>query len=238
MLLWSLVVVLLVIASGLRGGTKVPAAELKDSVRAFLANRCSAGEEQAELTFGAVPENVEVPGVTYRLHVAGDGRTQWKGALAVRVEIESDGHIVHRCLVSLLVRTYADVLVAGRAIERHAAPGPEDVRTLHMETTAIQRRVLCAHASLEGLRSRQIIPRGAILYDDCFERVPLVQRGDRVQVSVRSRGVVMTTEGVARDDGIRGEYVMVELASRRDRVRARIDGLRHVTVVLDAEREN
>jgi hypothetical protein len=32
--------------------------------------------------------------------------------------------------------------------------------------------------------------------------------------------------------------VTVELASRRDRVRARIDGLRSVTVLLDAEREN
>jgi flagella basal body P-ring formation protein FlgA len=238
MLLWSLVGILLAIASGVRGGTRVPAAELQEAVRAFLSDRCTAGEEQAEITFRAVPENVEVPGMVYRLHVAGDARTQWKGALTVRVEIESDGRIVHRCLVSVLVRTYADVQVAERAIGLHAQPVPEDVRTLHMETTLIQRRFLLARHSLEGLRSRQNISRGTILYEDLFERIPLVQRGERVQVRVQSRGVSMTTEGIARDDGDRGEYVTVELASRRDRVRARIDGLRSVTVLLDAEREN
>ena len=238
MLLWSLVFVLLVVASGVRGGTRVPAAELQEAVRAFLGDQRAAENEQAEITFRAVPENVEVPGMNYRLHVAADARTQWKGALAVRVEIESDGRIVHRCLVSVLIRTYANVLVAGRAIGRHAAPGSEDVQMLHRETTDIRRRVLCDHNSLEGLRSRRIIPRGAMLYEDLFEHTPLVQQGDRVQVRVRSRGVSMTLEGTARDDGDRGEYVTVELASRRDRVRARIDGPRSVTVLLDAEREN
>ena len=229
---------LLVIAPGVRGGTRVPAAELKEAVRAFLTHRLIAEEEQAEITFRAVPENIEVPGVVYRLHVADDARTQWKGALAVRVEIESDGRVVHRCLVSVLIRTYADVLVAERAIGRHAGPGPEDIRALHMETTLIQRRILFARHSLEGVRSRQIIPRGTILYEDFFERIPLVQRGDRVLVKVRSGGVSTTTKGTSRDDGDRGEYVMVELASRHDRVRARIDGLRSVTVLLDGEREN
>jgi flagella basal body P-ring formation protein FlgA len=235
---WSLVGVFLVLASGARAGTKVPPAELEAAVRTFLSDQRAPGNEQAEITFRTVPENVEVPGMSYRLHVAGDGRTQWKGALAVRVEVESDGRIVHRCLVSVLIRTYAEVLVAERAIGRHAEPGPEEVRTLQLETTLIQRRLLVANTTLEGLRSRQIIPRGAILYEDLFERIPLVRRGDRVLVRVRSRGVSMTTEGTARDDGERGEYVTVELATRRDRVRARIDGVRSVIVLLDAEREN
>lgn len=238
MLLGSLMGVLLVVASGVRGGTKVPAAELEAAVRAFLAHQCARGGEQTEITFRAVPDKIDVPRGGYQLHVADDARTQWKGALAVRVEIESGGRIVHRCLVSVLIRTYAEILVAERAIGRHAEPGSRDVRASHMETTTIQRRILPAHTSFEGLRSRQIIPRGTVLYEDLFERVPLVQRGDRVQVRIRSRGVSMRTEGIARDDGDRGEFVTVELASRRDRVRARIDGLRSVTVLLDAEREN
>jgi flagella basal body P-ring formation protein FlgA len=153
------------------------------------------------------------------------------------VEIEAEGRVVHRCLVSVLIRTYAEVLVAERAIQRHAEPGPEDIRTLRMETTLIQRRVLIASSSLEGLRSRQIIPRGSLLYEDLFERIPMVQRGERVSVRVCSGGVTLSTEGIVQDDGEHGDFVTVELVNRHDRVRGRIAGEKLVTVVLEAERK-
>jgi len=219
------------------GGTKVPASELEEAVRTFLVARRAACEEQGEIAFRSVPENIEVDANSYRLHVAGDNRTQWKGALAVRVEIEAGGRIVHRCLVSVLIRTYADVLVAERSIERHTRPAPGDLRSFRMETTLIQRRVLYETSALDGLRSRQLIPRGSILYEDLFELTPLVQQGDRVQVRVRSGGVTLSTEGTVRDDGDQGDLVTVELAGRRDRVRGRIDGERSVTIFVDAGKE-
>jgi flagella basal body P-ring formation protein FlgA len=227
-----LVALLVVAASWAQGGTKVLAGELENAVREFITARRSACAGETEIVVRTVPENIEIPGSAYVLHVAGDARTQWKGALAVRVEIESEGRIVHRCMVSVLVRTYADVLVAGRPISRHVQPGPSDVRTMHMETTLIQRPLLGDLASLEGMRSRQIITQGSILYEDLFESLPLVLQGDRVLVKVQSGGVALTTEGIAREDGGRGDYVMVELAHRRDRVRARIDGAQRVTVLL------
>jgi len=228
----------LLAAGGVRGGTKIQPAEIEKAVRAFLTAQCADGGELAEITFRAVPENIEVPGAAYRLHVAGDARTEWKGAIAVRVEVESEGRIVHRCLVSMMIRTYADVLVAERLIGRHAELKPVDVRTVHMETTLMRRRVLTKPGPPEGLRSRQIIPRGSILYEDLFESVPLVRQGDRVQVKVQSRGVSMSTEGTAREDGGWGEYVVVDLTGRRERIRARIDGSGSVIVSLDAGKEN
>ncbi len=234
---WLLLVVLLA-ADGAQGGTKVQPPEIEEAVRAFLTVRCPNGGERAEITFRAVPENIEVPGTSYRLHVAGDARTEWKGAIAVRVEVESEGRIVHRCLVSLLIRTYAEVLVAERVIGRHAELKPEDVRTVHMETTLMRRRVLIEPGPPEGLRSRQIIPRGSILYEDLFESVPLVQQGDRVLVKVQTRGISMSTEGIARGDGGRGEYVVVDLTGRHERIRARVDGSGSVIVPLDAGKEN
>lgn len=234
---YCLVVLLLAIVSGAAGGTKVPAIELEQAVREFLDVQRDGRSGQTEISFRSVPENIEIAAREYRLHVVGDTRTEWKGAVAVRVEIEAEGKIVHRCLVSVLIRTYAEVLIAERVIQRHAEPGPDDVRTLRMETTLFQRRVFVALSSLEGVRSRQIIPRGSILYEDLFERIPMVQRGERVNVHVRSGGVMLSTEGIVQDDGDRGDFVTVELASRRDRIRGRIDGDNLVTVQVEVGKE-
>lgn len=236
---YGVVAILMILAAGQAawGGTQVPAGELEEAVRTFLMGQRAESGEQVEVVFRAVPEHIEVSSDQYTMHVAADGRTQWKGAVAVRVEIESEGRIVHRCLVSVLIRTYADVLVAERAIERHVQPSPEDLRTVRMETTLLHRRMFFGTSSLEGLRTRQIIPRGSILYEDLLEPIPLVQRGDRVSVRVQSGGVLLLTEGTARDDGENGDFVTVELGNRRDKVRGRIDGERLVTVLLDAGKE-
>jgi flagella basal body P-ring formation protein FlgA len=230
-------VLLLAAVSMALGGTKIPAIELEQAVRQFLDGQREGNSGHPEVTFRSVPDNIEITASAYHLHVAGDSRTEWKGAIAVRVDIEADGRIVHRCMVSVLIRTYADVLVAEKAIQRHAEPGPDDVRTLRLETTLIQRRVLIGSSSLEGLRSRQIIPRGSILYEDLFERIPMVQRGERVKVHVRSGAVMLYTEGIVQDDGDRGDLVTVELASRHDRIRGRIDGEKCVTVQVDVGKE-
>jgi flagella basal body P-ring formation protein FlgA len=234
---WGLVIALVNAGAWAHAGTRISKGDLEGAVREYIASRRAACSEQSEIVFRGVPGGVEVPGEGYELHVASDTRTQWKGTVSVRVEVESGGRIVHRCLVSVLIRTYADVLVAGHPIGRHEQAGAGEVTSQRMETTLIQRPLVLDLASVEGMRTRQMLPKGSILYKDLFEPIPLVQQGDRVLVKVQSHGVALSTEGIARDDGGRGDYVSVELANRRERVRARIDGAQHVTVVLAVGKE-
>jgi flagella basal body P-ring formation protein FlgA len=234
---WCLVAPLIAAGSWAEAGTRISKGELEAAVREYIASRRAASTEQSDVVLRGAPEGIDVQGESYELHVASDTRTQWKGTVTVRVEVETGGRIVHRCLVSVVIRTYADVLVAGHPISRHAQTAAGDVTLQHMETTQIHRPLVVGIASLGGMRTRQIIPQGSILYEDLFESNPLVQQGDHVLVKVQSHGVALTTEGIAREDGGRGEYVSVELANRRERVRARIDGVQHVTVVLAEGKE-
>jgi flagella basal body P-ring formation protein FlgA len=234
---WWLIAALVSAGAWAEAGTKVSRDELETAVREYIASRRAASTEQAEVILRGAPDGIPVQGESYELHVASDTRTQWKGTVTVRVEVESDGKIVQRCLVSVLIRTYTDVLVACHPIGRHVQTGAGDVRPQRMETTLIQRPLVFDIASVEGMRTRQMIPQGSILYEDVFEPMPLVLQGDRVLVKVQSHGVALSTEGIAREDGIRGDFVSVELADRRERVRARVDGAQHVTVVLAAGKE-
>jgi len=224
-------------AGGLRadaGNARVVlAADLKEAVRQYVAARGTDAREQAELTFRSVPDSIRVKGSDVQLHVDPGISVRLKGAVSFVVTIECDGLIMQRCMVTALIRTYGNVLVATRMIPWRTAPTPEDYRILRMETTFLNRPVVMDSASLSGNRTRRIVSQGSILYEDLFEPVPLVMQGDKVNVRVRAGSVTLTAEGVAREDGCRGDMIDVSVQGRGERLKARVQNERTVAVPVE-----
>jgi flagella basal body P-ring formation protein FlgA len=136
-------------------------------------------------------------------------------------------------MVTALIRTYGNVLVAIRMIPWRTTPTPEDYRILRMETTFLSRPVVMDSASLSGNRTRRIVSQGSILYEDLFEPVPLVMQGDKVNVRVRAGSVTLTAEGVAREDGCRGDMIDVSVQGRGERLKARVQNERTVAIPVE-----
>jgi flagella basal body P-ring formation protein FlgA len=101
-----------------------------------------------------------------------------------------------------------------------------------METTLLQRAVV-GQEILGTLRTKRIVQLGSILFEDLFEPVPLVLQGDPVKVHVRSGHVRLSVDGVAREDGVQGEYIFVRVPGHGDRLRARVADARTVAVTLE-----
>lgn len=204
--------------------------EFKDAVRAYVAGRSAEEREQRELTFRSVPDSVRVKSADYRLHVERGASTRLKGAVAFVVAVESGGIIVQRCMVSTFIRTYADVLVTTHMIPWKTTLSPDDYRMLRMETTFLDRPVVMDTTMLSGTRTRRIVVQGSILYQDLLEPVPLVMQGDRVNVRVRAGSVTLTAEGVAREDGNKGDVIDVSVQGRGGRLKAHVENDRTVAV--------
>lgn len=207
--------------------------DVREAVRAYVAARSSGVYEQPELTFRSVPDSVRVRSADYQLHVESGTSTKLKGAVSFVVTIESGGMIVQRCMVSTFIRTYADVFVATRMIPWRTTVSPDDYRVLRMETTFLDRPVVLDTASLAGTRTRRIVAQGSILYEDLFEPVPLVMQGDRVNVRVRAGSVTLTAEGVAREDGHKGDVIHVSVQGRGERLKAQVQNERTVAVPVE-----
>jgi flagella basal body P-ring formation protein FlgA len=217
---------------GARADTWIRAAELRETVRGALTAHLAGGNEETEIVFRAVPDSIAVPSPDYDLRVQLTEPGRLKGVVGIVVDIESVGRTVRRIAMTVVVRTYAGIPVAARILTRHTIPAPEDVRVVRMETTLLQRTVV-EHEKLGTLRTKRIVQLGNILFEDLFEPVPLVLQGDHVRVNVRAGNVRLSVDGVAREDGLRGDYIFVRVPGHGDRLRARVDDARTVAVTLE-----
>jgi flagella basal body P-ring formation protein FlgA len=211
----------------------VCAEDLRTAVRHFLAQRDAHAADQTELSFRSVPDSIPVDDVAFSLHVDTGTLTRMRGPMAFIIEVVAGERTVHRCMVTAVIRTYDTVLVADRTIARRATPGIDDIRMLRLETTGISRPLLSHVDDLFGKRSRRIITRGSILYEDLFEDLPLVHQGAQVNVRVHSGPVCITTDGIACQDGMFGELIEVSVQGKAGRVKARVADSRTVAVPVE-----
>jgi flagella basal body P-ring formation protein FlgA len=196
--------------SGVAGNRNYVCAEdLRTAVRHFLAQRDAPAAEQMELSFRSVPDSIPVDSAVFSLHVDSGTLTRMRGPMAFVV------------------------LVADRTIARRATPGVDDVRMLRLETTSIDRPLLLSVDDLFGKRSRRIIARGSILYEDLFEDLPLVHQGSQVNVRVHSGPVCITVDGIACEDGLMGDLIEVSVNGRAGRLKARVADSRTVAVPVE-----
>ena len=211
----------------------VRAADLREAVQRFLVQRDAQAAERMDLSFRSVPDSIPVDVADFRLHVATGTVTRMRGPLAFIVEVVAGERTIHRCMVTAIIRTYDTVLVADRTIARRVTPGGDDVRKLWLETTGIERPLVTDVDDLSGRRSRRVISRGSILYEDLFEDQPLVHQGSQVHVRVCSGPVCITTDGIARQDGTFGQLIEVSVQGKAGRVKARVADSRTVAVPVE-----
>jgi flagella basal body P-ring formation protein FlgA len=211
----------------------VRADDLKHAVRAYVAALAGGEQDDMELTFRSVPDSVRVKSPDFTLHVERGRSLRLKGAVAFAVTVECGGVIGQSCMVTALIRTYADVYVAMQMIPWRTTLSWENYRVYRMETTFIERPVIRDTLQMQGLRTRRIVAQGSILYEDMFEPVPLIMQGDRVSVLVRAGSVMLTAEGVAREDGHQGEMIQVSIQGRGERLKARVQSERTVAVTVE-----
>ena len=153
------------------GRSDVSAAEdLRDAVQRFLAQRDARAAKQMELSFRSVPDSIRWKLPEFSLHVGTGTVTRMRGPVAFIVEVvagDADRPPVHGHGGHPDVRHGA----GGGQDDRRAesTPGIDDVRMLRMETTSIDRPLVSGMDDLSGKRSRRIIARGSILYEDMFE---------------------------------------------------------------------
>ncbi len=197
-------------------------ADLRGAVETYVAGLPAREGIEYAVECRDVPDSIVIPSGILRLAVDPAATPVLRGHVALAVEVAVDGATVRRVLVAAFVRTYAEVLLAGRALDARAAVGANDVRSARVETTEWSRRPVAGVASLAGRRTRRIIAEGSILFEELFEDLPLVARGERVTLRAASKGVSISTGAEALQDGRLGSVITVRASCTRSRLRARV----------------
>jgi flagella basal body P-ring formation protein FlgA len=201
----------------------VPSGQVRDVTERYLEEKSKNIEEEVSIVIRSMPERMTWKGSSLTMQVEENPSLRMRGPATVVVNLVVDGQVQNRVVVSVIIRTFAQVLVAARQLTRHAVIRPEDVRGLRMETTFLQRPLLLDSDSLSTYRTRRLVSAGSILYKDVLEPQPLVFEGEDVMVTVSEGSVRLTTRAVAAEDGWKGDMIAVRREGTRETVKARVE---------------
>ena len=205
-------------------GITVPAAQIRETLRAFVLARLEGTHEEAELTIRSDVKDIVVHPGSVGIRVGGgDGRV-YRGSAALNVEVLVDGKVERTIPVSFRVRTFGDVLVAKQRMERHAPLREGDVEPRRVETTDLRPGWFRSEGEVRSMWTKRIIAAGTILQQSMVEPLPIVFTGDIVTLTVRAAGVTLSVKATAREDGRLGDLITVQKIDAHDRIRCKVAG--------------
>jgi len=129
-----------------------------------------------------------------------------------------------------MIRRFDRVCVASQLLNRDQIINPENLSTELRETTKVKRTVFTQMNQLVGKRAKRIVSMGQIITKDMIESLPIVKKGEKVQVILNTRNLTVSIIGVAKQDGWVGGRIRIRKTEGRDELFARVQESGQVTV--------
>ena len=142
--------------------------------------------------------------------------------IPVLLEVTRGPVVVETFPIVANVKYYDHVLVASRPIQRGEQLASEAFSIERRPVTTILGRYVNSLAELEGKRAKMRIPFGRHIDPRFIEQIPDVSRGDRVLIEVQVGVIRASADGIASQNGIVGEKIVVQNSSSREKLLAEV----------------
>lgn len=132
-----------------------------------------------------------------------------KGPIALKLLIKQ-GSIITSVPVIASIKVTTPVAVAVTTICRNEKISMGQYRMEPRDITVFSGHPVTSGADLSNRLSRQTIAAGTIVQERMLKPIPLVQKGQIVQIEVRNNSVAIAMNGIARESGDAGQMIWVE----------------------------
>ncbi len=139
------------------------------------------------------------------------------GLISLDVIVYKNGEIVQRVGVVADVTFVKPTVIASRPINLNAPITKRDVSVVNKNYKRFEQAGIDSINAVVGQRAKRFIRVGEIIQERNLEPVPLVRRGQMVQVHSRSGGVVIESVGRVVKAGAYGDVVELQTADRARR---------------------
>jgi len=190
---------------------------LRSAVIGYFADRLASDKGRIDVVFGRVDRAIlDLAGPRFTFSVRQtSGRAL--GLAGVDVDIFDEGRLVRTESIAMTVSLLRKVVVADRPINRGATVESDDVKLV--ERSFVQRSYpgVTDLASVVGQRAKRFIPRAQLVAHADLEPVPLVKRGQVVEVQSTSGAVAILSAAKALNEGAYGEVIDLRYGGGRGR---------------------
>lgn len=155
-----------------------------------------------------------------------------RGRVPLTISLYAGDFLVRRAVVSPYVRTTEKVVVPTRDIQRGTILGPSDFRIVDRDANRLPRDVVRDVAEVVGLRAKRSLRKDGVFRAAQVEGVPLVERGDRVQLVLQSGPLRVSAMGRAQEAGALGDWIRVLNVDSKRELSGRVDAEGRVHVAF------
>lgn len=119
-----------------------------------------------------------------------------------------DGQIISNQSIRVELEALAEIAVAAGSLRRGQVLGSGDIELRYQDISRLKEPVF-ATDEIVGKRMKRSVRLGEPLQKQQVEFPPLIKRGERVVIEARSRGLLLSAAGEAKQDGRAGEAIRV-----------------------------
>jgi flagella basal body P-ring formation protein FlgA len=209
--------------------------DIEAVITEYITAQINDPDERFEIEFRSVPSSIAIDAREFDIGINPDRGLAFRGNISLPVDIIADGKFERRIIVSMRIRRFADVYMTANTLTRHTPVEQSDLVRIRVETTALPDDIVMSMGELHNKRTNRILQEGVIIRSSMVEEIPIVSFGNRVIVEVRTGPVVVTTSGISREEGRKGDIISVQRDGTHERLRARIIDSTRVELVSERE---
>lgn len=222
-LVWAVCFVAL--AAGAVQAEQAGVATVRADLERFIRARVEDGSVAIKIPNLAIFEfdRSRHPGAL-RTELSSRSREPFRGRVSVTVALYAGDRLVKRNVVSAYVRVTERIVVASRDLRRGDILEPGDLTHAERDSVRMPTDAIRSIEDALGFRMKRSLRRDRELRRSQIEKVPLVERGDRVMLVLESGALRIQAIGRTKEAGAAGEWIRVinvdskrELSGRLDR---------------------
>lgn len=202
-----------------------------DDIRKYLEKTIKWGTGNWEMTIVDPDKSWKLlPGST-TYEISGLENPYAKGHVQVWINT-TQGQRTIRVPVSCNLKVVLPVLIAKTSIERGQQITPGDCEFKKMDITRFGPEPIFEIGTIRDVRAVRSITAGSIIHTRMIQRMPVIEKGDRVEIIVSKGRVKVAVEGIAREAGCVGEKIWVENSASKKLIQTLIKKKGTVTVAM------
>lgn len=152
--------------------------------------------------------------------IDGYGKDIPKGQTVVRLSFFHAGERVHKSTGSIKIGILKPVLITSGPIKAGDQFTSDRLSTETRDIASLDEAPLESPSMLQGKVATHFIPSGRILTASLAQAPPAIHVGDHVEIQITKGPVLLSTDGVARENGYPGKTIRVMNSDSRKLISA------------------
>ncbi|MFQ5675126.1 MAG: flagellar basal body P-ring formation chaperone FlgA [bacterium] len=183
---------------------------LKKTIQQYAEKKLHLTKEELVLEFPNLEQSLRGASTFDQIKVIPARKPIHKGVQRIQCGLLLGGRLKQTLNINVRIRTFQTVVVSKEKLPRLSVLAPEDFALAKLETTSLNGQMFFSIETLSGRRTTRFIKAGEIMTADLVEMLPLITRGNEVNIRFKRGLLEIITAGVARQDGQIGEEIRVK----------------------------